>query len=49
MLWGGCDNTVSFAGKAKLSFWKAFRDATEECIHGFSELGIISDVDTETL
>ena len=45
----GCDNTGSFAGKAKISFWKAFRDASEECIRGLSKLGIISDVDTETL
>ena len=35
----GADITGSFAGKGKLSFWKAFKDADDDCIGALASLG----------
>lgn len=37
--WSGADNTGSFAGKGKLTCWKAFLNADEEIVTALADLG----------
>ena len=35
----GADNTCSFAGKEKLAFWKAFKEASDDEVLALGKLG----------